>query len=73
MLLLTAMFNSAQSQTVPQETKATNAADALSNCEWLNAKLDTMNYRQDSMMKVYEQRIEKMLQDQKKREAKKPN
>lgn len=72
MLLLIATTVSAQTQ---QETKqckmATNAADALQSFDWMAVKIDTAQMKQDSIR--YAQRIEKMLQDQKKREAKKPD
>lgn len=65
------MQNSAQSQT-QQENKvckiATNAADALNNYDWMLTRIDTLNSKQDSMMKVWEQRIEKMKQEPKKPE-----
>lgn len=76
MLLLTAQKSYTQSQT-PPETKqckaATNAADALNNFDWFNERIDTAKAKQDSMMDVYENRIQKMLMEQKKREAKKPD
>lgn len=63
LLLLIATSSLAQSQT-PQETKqckaATNAADALSNYDWFNEKIDTAKAKQDSMMDVYEERIRKV-------------
>lgn len=54
-----------QSQTQP-ETKqckvATNAADALNNFDWFNQKIDTAKAKQDSMMDVYEKRIQKVVE-----------
>lgn len=65
MLLLTAQKSYSQSQT-PQETKqcktATNAADALSNYDWFNQRIDTAKAKQDSMMEVYEKRIQKVVE-----------
>lgn len=65
MLLLIAQKSYTQSQT-QQETKkckvATNAADALSNYDWFNQRIDTAKAKQDSMMDVYEKRIQKVIE-----------
>lgn len=73
LLLVIATTASAQSQTPQKESKATNAAQALESFQWMNAKVDTMNHEEDTLKAYYEKRIEKMLNDQKKREAKKPD
>lgn len=59
------MNSLAQSQT-QQENKvckaATNAADALNNYDWFNQRIDTAKAKQDSMMDVYEKRIQKVVE-----------
>ena len=41
---------------------ATNAADALNNFDWFNEKIDTAKAKQDSMIDVYEKRIQKVVE-----------
>ena len=53
------------------EQKATNTKEAVKNYEQFNERLDTMQTKQDSMMEVWEKRIEQMKTDQKKREGSK--
>jgi hypothetical protein len=63
LLLLTAQISYTQSQTQPESKQckaATNAADALSNYDWFNERIDTAKAKQDSMMDVYEERIRKV-------------
>lgn len=63
MLLLTAMNSLAQSQTQQEDKKckvATNAAAALSNFDLFNSRIDTAAAKQDSMMKVWQDRIDKL-------------
>lgn len=59
------MNSLAQSQ-IQQENKvcktATNAADALNNYDWFNQRIDTAKAKQDSMMDVYEKRIQKVVE-----------
>lgn len=66
------MNSLAQSQTQQEDKKckvATNAADALNNFEVFNSRIDTAAAKQDSMMKVWQDRIDKL---QERFNAKKP-
>lgn len=59
------MSSLAQSQTQQESNKckvATNAADALNNFDWFNDRIDTAKAKQDSMMDVYEKRIQKVIE-----------
>lgn len=65
MLLLIAQKSYTQSQTQQEDKKckaATNAADALNNFDWFNERIDTAKAKQDSMMDVYEKRIQKVVE-----------
>ena len=56
-----------------QNNQATNVSQAIENYEWLNAKMDTIKSKQDSLYEKWEKRIEQMKINQQEREkAKKP-
>ncbi len=67
---------SSTAQTQQKQTKscpnATNAAEALEAFDWMEAKVDTMQTKQDSLYWAeFEERLLKMKTEQQKREVEK--